>query len=232
MATKGRLSEAETMFYFRQILDGLDYVHSFNICHRDLKPENILLGDNGQIKITDFGMSAIHQNVSNTLKTSCGSPHYASPELVKQIPYRGDLADIWSLGVILYGCLTNTLPFMDPDIQRVLKKVEIGKYRIPNYVSPMAQDLIRGILESDPEERLNSAEIWDHPFVRKFDYLDDLNNGDGAHDYKQNARRDPVPVDEVDKQTLRQLKSVWHSYSEMQIARNLTNNEYVQLASD
>ena len=107
----GGLEEEEALMFFRQILSAVGYCHSFNICHRDLKPENILLTKDLEIKIADFGMAALHQSPDHKLKTSCGSPHYAAPELIKGFAYRGNQADIWSLGVILYATLSGTLPF-------------------------------------------------------------------------------------------------------------------------
>jgi len=97
------LTVDEAMKFFRQIIYGLDYLHSHSICHRDLKPENILLDENDNIKIADFGFARWMKR--NTVETSCGSPHYAAPEIVKGIPYDGRMADIWSCGVILYALL-------------------------------------------------------------------------------------------------------------------------------
>jgi serine/threonine protein kinase len=105
------LEEETALMFFRQILSAVGYCHSFNICHRDLKPENILLTKDLEIKIADFGMAALHQSPDHRLKTSCGSPHYAAPELIKGNTYRGNQADIWSLGVILYAMLSGILPF-------------------------------------------------------------------------------------------------------------------------
>ncbi|KAI1099300.1 Pkinase-domain-containing protein [Jackrogersella minutella] len=221
----GRLPEAEAMFFFRQILSALEYVHSFNICHRDLKPENILVTENNQLKITDFGMSALHQGPRHMLKTSCGSPHYAAPELIGPGCYRGDKADIWSLGVILYASLVHALPFVDENIARLLAKVERGLYRMPSFVSHEAHDLISRILVSDPEKRVSSQEIWSHKLVIKYNHLDDYNSEKVHHNYRSNARYDPVPADEIDPQALRQLKSVWHTYSESQLASLLMNSE-------
>ncbi|KAI2467841.1 Pkinase-domain-containing protein [Annulohypoxylon bovei var. microspora] len=221
----GRLSEAEAMFFFRQIVSALEYVHSFNICHRDLKPENILITENNQLKLTDFGMSALHQSPHHMLKTSCGSPHYAAPELIGPGCYRGDKADIWSLGVILYASLIHALPFNDDRMPRLLAKVEKAQYEMFDWVSAESQDLIAKVLEPDPEKRLSACEIWDHPLVRKHDYLDDYNDGGRARDCRHNARYDPVPAEELDTQALRQLKSVWHTYSEQQLTSLLMEPE-------
>jgi len=101
LVNKRSLTEDVALGFFRQIIFGLDYLHSLGICHRDLKPENILLNEEFNIKIADFGFARIVR--SNIAETSCGSPHYAAPEVIKGISYDGRKADIWSCGVILYA---------------------------------------------------------------------------------------------------------------------------------
>ncbi|KAI2637796.1 Pkinase-domain-containing protein [Hypomontagnella submonticulosa] len=226
LAKRGRLAEIEAIFLFRQMISALEYVHSFNICHRDLKPENILITEELQVKITDFGMSALHQSPSHMLRTSCGSPHYAAPELIGVGSYRGDTADIWSLGIILYACLANTLPFNDDSIPRLLLKIQKGMYRMPSYLSAEAQDLIGRVLVVDPEVRLCTQEMWQHPLLIKYDHLDNLNDGGRAQKYRQSARCEPVPPEDLDTPTLRQLKSVWHTYTENQLAEKLISPEH------
>ncbi|KAG8894363.1 Serine/threonine-protein kinase hsl1, partial [Tulasnella sp. 417] len=104
LVSKGRLAPPEALKYFREIIYGVDYCHRFNIAHRDLKPENLLLDSNKNIKIADFGMAAME--ISNgMLETSCGSPHYASPEIVAGKAYHGSASDIWSCGVVLFALL-------------------------------------------------------------------------------------------------------------------------------
>ncbi|KAH0795517.1 CAMK family protein kinase [Histomonas meleagridis] len=97
------LPQDEALNIFRQIIYGIDYLHSLSICHRDLKPENILIDGNGQIKIADFGFARWMK--LNIADTSCGSPHYAAPEVIRGLPYDGRCADIWSAGVILFALL-------------------------------------------------------------------------------------------------------------------------------
>ncbi|KAI3327030.1 hypothetical protein HD806DRAFT_520035 [Xylariaceae sp. AK1471] len=223
----GPIPEFEMMGYFRQILSALEYVHSFNICHRDLKPENILMKTNGVVKIADFGMAAIQQSPTHALKTSCGSPHYAAPELIGRIRYQLDKVDIWSLGCILYATLCRRLPFDDPegDVPRLLAKAAKGVYYIPEILSKEARDLISKMLAVDPQKRIPIRKIWQHPLLRKYDDLDDLNNGGRVVNSRANDKSKPVPPEELDLQILRQLKSMWHTFSEKQIAMQLTSNQ-------
>ncbi|KAI2614953.1 Pkinase-domain-containing protein [Hypoxylon sp. NC1633] len=219
------LPEIKAIFFFRQILSALDYIHSLNICHRDLKPENILITETGQLKVSDFGMSAMHQSPYHRLRTSCGSPHYIAPEIVSHKFYRGDTIDIWSLGVILYGIVVGTLPFNDNDSDVLAEHILNARYHMPDDVSPGLRDLISRILMPDPELRYTSKQIWQHPVVRKYDYLDDLGNGGKGHDFNKNARYDAVDPEELDLPTVRQLKSMMHTYTEASLADQLTTPE-------
>ncbi|KAI9497592.1 kinase-like domain-containing protein [Zychaea mexicana] len=123
LVSQGRLPEPEARKYFQQIIFGLDYCHRHLICHRDLKPENLLLDKDKNIKIADFGMASL-QPTGSLLETSCGSPHYASPEIVTGIPYNGSASDIWSCGIILYALLCGHLPFDDDNIRELLNKMK------------------------------------------------------------------------------------------------------------
>ncbi|KAK6865086.1 Pkinase-domain-containing protein [Apiospora arundinis] len=222
------LREDETVFFFRQIISALDYCHSFNICHRDLKPENILISSTGQIKIADFGMAAIHQGPTHWLQTACGSPHYAAPELVNQNRgYQGHKIDVWSAGVILYACLCGSLPFddRDGDLRNLLKKAQIGRYSEPEWLSWLSRDLIRRMLQPNPDRRISISEIWDHDLIKAYDAYDDLrqlSKDDFQLDtIRQNGRQAQVSLEDVDLDIVRQLKSMWHTYSEEKIIEEL-----------
>ncbi|OAD05472.1 hypothetical protein MUCCIDRAFT_139510 [Mucor lusitanicus CBS 277.49] len=153
---EGRIPEVKARELFSQLASALAWCHARHICHRDLKPENILLSsDRKSIKIADFGM-AVMQPTNRLLKTSCGSPHYASPEIVRGIPYYGPAADVWSAGVILYVLLTGKLPFDDHHVGKLLTKIKNGRFRpMPEWVSPSARDLVYRMLIVDPNKRIS-----------------------------------------------------------------------------
>ncbi|KAG6001378.1 hypothetical protein E4U21_004412 [Claviceps maximensis] len=224
--SRGRLPEELAIFFFRQMMSAISYCHSFNVCHRDLKPENILITADLQIKIADFGMAALHQTATHQLATACGSPHYAAPELLKNKQYRGDRADTWSMGVILYAMLSATLPFDDPDLRLMMAKTKKGQYVMPRGLSPEAEDLIRRMLQVNPDRRITIRDIWRHPLVQKYSYLDDFGDNTGQlPDTRKGFQYSPVPREEIDPQLVRQLRSMWHMFSEQDLALKLTCEE-------
>ncbi|XP_067142077.1 serine/threonine-protein kinase BRSK2-like isoform X3 [Centruroides vittatus] len=164
LVKKGRLTPKEARRFFRQIISALDFCHSHSICHRDLKPENLLLDDKNNIRVADFGMASL-QVEGSMLETSCGSPHYACPEVIRGEKYDGRRADVWSCGVILYALLVGALPFDDDNLRQLLEKVKRGVFHIPHFVSPDCQNLLRGMIEVDPEKRMALADVTKHPWV-------------------------------------------------------------------
>lgn len=218
----GPLNEDEAIFYFRQIMSALEYCHSFNICHRDLKPENILLKSNGQIKIADFGMAALHQGPNHQLRTACGSPHYAAPELLRHQFYKGSAVDIWSMGVILFAMLAGRLPFDDDDMGVMLTKAKRAEYMMPPHLTREAKDLIRRILVDQPAHRITMKQMWRHALIKRYDYLDQYYQWEEQPDSSPRQREiAPIPEEEVDTQILRQLKALWHAYSELDLKEKL-----------
>jgi len=159
---KKRLPDKEACRFFHQILAGIEYLHSIKICHRDLKPENLLLDENMNIKIVDFGLSNTYKKSTDQLKTACGSPCYASPEMIAGKKYFGLDTDIWSLGVITYAMTVGYLPFEDPDTNKLYKKIINLDYIIPNYVEKPCKDMIKNLLTTDPNQRFKIAEIRAH----------------------------------------------------------------------
>ena len=158
-----RLTEDEAAIFFYQLINGVEYIHSKGIAHRDLKPENLLLTKDKTLKIIDFGLS--HEfNGNNLLKTKCGSPSYASPEILRGKPYDGFKSDIWSCGIILYAMVCGYLPF-DGDTNKILfKNIMKCQPEIPDFLNDITQDLIIRILTSEPEERITIDEIKKHRF--------------------------------------------------------------------
>nr|XP_043640021.1 SNF1-related protein kinase catalytic subunit alpha KIN10-like [Erigeron canadensis] len=162
---KGRLHENEARKIFQQIISGVEYCHRNMVVHRDLKPENILLDSRGNVKVADFGLSNIMRD-GHFLKTSCGSPNYAAPEVVSGKLYAGPEVDVWSCGVILYALLCGTLPFDDENIPNLFKKIKSGIYTLPSHLSPGARDLIPRMLVVDPMKRITIADLRQHPWFK------------------------------------------------------------------
>ncbi|XP_053305365.1 serine/threonine-protein kinase BRSK2 isoform X2 [Spea bombifrons] len=161
LVKKGRLTPKEARKFFRQIISALDFCHSHSICHRDLKPENLLLDEKNNIRIADFGMASL-QVGDSLLETSCGSPHYACPEVIRGEKYDGRKADIWSCGVILFALLVGALPFDDDNLRQLLEKVKRGVFHMPHFIPPDCQNLLCGMIEVEPIKRLTLEAIQKH----------------------------------------------------------------------
>ncbi|CAA7055428.1 unnamed protein product [Microthlaspi erraticum] len=160
---KGRLSEEEARRIFQQIISGVEYCHHIRVVHRDLKPENIIMDWKEDIKIADFGLSNIMYD-GHLLKTSCGSPNYAAPEVLAGEPYAGPEVDIWSCGVILYALVCGQLPFDDAVVPNLFGKIKRGEYTLPNHLSRDVKDLIPRMLTVEPLRRISIPEIRQHPW--------------------------------------------------------------------
>ncbi|KAJ6794313.1 CBL-interacting protein kinase 1-like [Iris pallida] len=169
IALKGRLSEREGRKLFQQIIDAISYCHDKGVYHRDLKPENVLLDAKGNIKISDFGLSALPQHLRNDglLHTTCGSPNYIAPEVLANRGYNGATSDIWSCGVILYVILTGSLPFDDRNLAVLYQKIFKGEFKMPKWLSSGAKNLIQRILDPNPKTRLNVDGIKADEWFRK-----------------------------------------------------------------
>ena len=165
---KKRLSEDESSYFFFQLINGIEYIHSKGIAHRDLKPENLLLSKNKILKIIDFGLSNFYDG-QKRLQTPCGSPCYASPEMVKGKRYDGFNIDIWAIGVILFAMLCGYLPFEDDENDTDVLFNEIIKNKIdyPYFLSKLSLDILQRILVSDPLQRITIDEIKNHDFYLK-----------------------------------------------------------------
>lgn len=217
----GKMSERDAVYVFRQMMSAMEYCHSFNICHRDLKPENILLSQTGEVKIIDFGMAALHQN-DKKLRTSCGSPHYAAPELLKAKTYRGDKTDIWSMGVILFAMLEQRLPFDDEHLPTMLSLSKRALYVMPDGFSPDSKDMIKRILVTDPDKRISIREMWDHPLIKKYDKFPESEQCRRQPvDMRARSKDGPINPRDIDPQIMRPLRAMWHSADEKEIKSKL-----------
>lgn len=212
---RGRLLEFEAIRYFRQIIEGIGYLHQFNICHRDLKPENLLLDFNKNIKIADFGMAALEVD-KKLLETSCGLPHYASPEIVAGKKYHGAPSDIWSCGIILFALLTGHLPFDDENIRKLLLKVQNGKFIMPKDLSSDAKDLISRMLQVNPRDRISIDKILTHPLLLK--YPDNSSSSDFVNAALSSG---PMLEDDIDAELLRNLCILFHNCPKEHVLRRL-----------
>ena len=165
----GVFTEEQSCKIFQQVLSSLDYLHKNNICHRDIKPENILLDEYGDAKLSDFGLSRKFEK-NDILKTPCGSPMYAAPEMVLGKPYDGTKIDIWSLGISLFTMVCGELPFdvEDDDMKTLVYNITHGIYTIPDNLSPQCKDLISKILEINPDKRITIDDIKKHSWVNMF----------------------------------------------------------------
>ena len=229
LVERGPLPENEAISFFRQIIIGISYCHALGIVHRDLKPENLLLDHKYNIKIADFGMAAL-ETEDKLLETSCGSPHYAAPEIVSGIPYHGFASDIWSCGIILFALLTGRLPFDEDDgnIRNLLLKVQAGQFELPDddECSKEAQDLISKILVVDPTKRIKARDILKHPLLQKYPSIKDSKSIRNLprEDTYLNPLVDNSGNTIIDQSILQNLVVLWHGRDPQQISKKLREN--------
>ena len=191
-----RVREKEARVFFRQIVSAVAYCHANFFIHRDLKPENLLLDKDLKIKIIDFGFSNTFRE-DELMKTFCGSPAYAAPEMVMGEHYQGPAVDIWSLGVILFALVCGFLPFDDPNVNKLYSKIVKGKYKCPFFLSDSVKDLIGRMLVTSPDNRANMEEIMNHPWV--------LEGFSGPPETHLSPRE---PVTELDESAVEELEGM------------------------
>jgi len=163
---KEKLTEEESSIFFYQLINGIEYIHSKGISHRDLKPENLLLAENKILKIIDFGLSHEFEG-DELLKTKCGSPSYAAPEIICCPFYDGFKVDIWCCGIILYAMLCGYLPFEGEDNNLLFQNILNCEPEFPEFLTDLSKDIILKILNPDPETRISIDGIKRHKFYLK-----------------------------------------------------------------
>lgn len=164
-----RLGEDASRRYFQQLIGAVDFCHSRGVFHRDIKPENLLLDSNGDLKVSDFGLSALydHRCEDGLLHTRCGTPAYAAPEVLRTKGYDGAKADIWSCGVVLYVLLAGFLPFDDYDLAAMFRKAIRSQYGFPAWFSNETKRLVSKLLNPNPGKRISVPGIMRVEWFKK-----------------------------------------------------------------
>lgn len=189
IAKRGRMRENDARRTFIQILAAVQYCHDKNIVHRDLKAENLLLDSDNNVKLADFGFGNFYTKDAH-LKTWCGSPPYASPEVFRGQQYFGPHADIWSLGVVLYVLVCGSLPFDGENLAALRERVCAGRFRVPFYMSTECENLIKKMLVVDPSKRPTCKQIQQHKWIK-------MNSTDEIYE------EEPTPSTEYNENILR-----------------------------
>lgn len=168
--SKGKkLREDMARKYFQQLISAVDFCHSRGVYHRDLKPENLLVDEKGNLKVSDFGLSALPDQLrqDGLLHTTCGTPAYVAPEVILRKGYDGAKADIWSCGVILFVLLAGYLPFHDANLVLLYKKIYKAEYKFPSWISRDVRRIIANILIPDPRARVSIPQLTETGWFRK-----------------------------------------------------------------
>ncbi|OIT37164.1 PREDICTED: CBL-interacting serine/threonine-protein kinase 12-like [Nicotiana attenuata] len=171
---KGRLKEEVARKYFQQLISAVAFCHARGVYHRDLKPENILLDEDGNVKVSDFGLSAISEQIKQDglFHTFCGTPAYVAPEVLARKGYDAAKVDIWSCGVILFVLMAGYLPFHDQNIMAMYKKIYKGEFRCPRWFSPELTRFLRQLLDTNPETRITIQDVMNNRWFKKgFKYV-------------------------------------------------------------
>lgn len=170
----GRLAEPVARRLFLQLVSALRYCHKRGVSHRDIKPQNLLLSHDGTLQLSDFGLSALPEQIGpdGCLSTACGTPAFAAPEVMRKRAYDGPKADAWSCGVILFNLLAGFLPFDDHNLPLMYKKMLKREFNFPSWFSPTARRLISKLLDPNPVTRLSIEGLVDHAWFKRSLSLD------------------------------------------------------------
>lgn len=166
---KGRLKEDLARKYFQQLISAVGFCHARGVYHRDLKPENLLLDEKGDLKVSDFGLGAVSDQIcqDGLFHTFCGTPAYVAPEVLLRKGYDAAKVDIWSCGVVLFVLMAGYLPFQDQNIMAMYKKIYKGEFRCPRWFSPDLIRLFTKLLDTNPDKRITIPEIMENRWFRK-----------------------------------------------------------------
>lgn len=222
IVSREKLSEKESRSFFRQIVSAVTYIHSKGLAHRDLKPENMLLDANNSIKIIDFGLASDPgTSIMMPLATCCGSPAYAAPELISGKSYFGPEADLWSLGVVLYGLLNGFLPFdveEDEPTYVLYEKIKKGDFEVPTWLSEGSIQILDRLLTVDPEKRITTKDLLNHRW---------LCEGYGNPvEYKS-----PLSTEKLEAKILEELADYYESPNDEAMAETIKKFEYDSLTA-
>ncbi|CAK9798983.1 Serine/threonine-protein kinase polo [Anthophora quadrimaculata] len=157
------LTECETRYYMKQILDGVNYLHQNKIIHRDLKLGNLFLSDDLQVKIGDFGLATRLQHDGERKKTLCGTPNYIAPEILTKAGHSYEV-DIWSIGCIMYTLLVGKPPFETSSLKETYNRIKQVQYKIPTNINTIAMNMISNMLQGNPSKRPSITKLMKDPF--------------------------------------------------------------------
>ncbi|KAL3616234.1 hypothetical protein CASFOL_039624 [Castilleja foliolosa] len=179
---EGRFTEDLARKYFQQLISAVSYCHLRGVYHRDLKLENLLVDENGDLKVSDFGLGAFREDqdrADGLLRTFCGSPAYVAPEILAKRGYDGAKVDVWSCGVALFVIIARYLPFNDTNMMSMYKKICKGEFRCPKWMSRDLKQLLTRLLDKNPETRITIDEIKRDPWFRE-GYIETKNEEHGV----------------------------------------------------
>ncbi|KAJ8650428.1 hypothetical protein MRB53_003451 [Persea americana] len=191
----GPLTEAAARRYFQQLVSAVHYCHSKGVTHRDIKPQNILLDHEGNLKVSDFGLSALPELLRDgLLHTSCGTPAFTAPEVVRRKGYDGAKADAWSCGIILYLLLAGCLPFNEANIAVMYQKMYLRDFEFPCWISKSAQRVISRLLDPNPQNRITIEELIRISWFKKSLELNQVSFDLSPHEDLLNTCKAPEEV--------------------------------------
>ncbi|KAI3814322.1 hypothetical protein L1987_19073 [Smallanthus sonchifolius] len=168
LSRRGRMKEATARRFFQQIVSTLNFCHQNGVAHRDLKPQNLLLDENGNLKISDFGLSALPESQKDgLLHTACGTPAYTAPEIVRRKGYDGSKADAWSCGIMLFMFLAGYLPFDDSNLANMYRKIHQRELAFPDWIPKQPRIIIQKLLDPNPNTRMSIETLMNLPWFKK-----------------------------------------------------------------